>query len=345
MESASIFAIFIATVSVVGAAIFMVKRSNLLHAKVEHELTIHPEAGKVVEHALTSASDTVGRVSDTLGKIGDDITQILEPVSSGVGEIFQSIAERIGAKQRELNKLQLQSIQQAQELERLKNRQLNITDVTAQLKLALISVNQEYPSLIQETVSEGKGEQTEYLAYFLAKYQVHLGVDIEKLHFQMEGDDCIRVFGLREPIIVGMTNLKVEEKLGEIRKSTNEKLFGVINAKKEILIGDSRLADRNREHHAKVLADIQSNQTLEYLKNVNAQFALAFLQACLSSAGHKVEESLEQLSNPIGFGQLCVDINRNVAKKIDFGSIKLLANEHEVKLIESEILAIASGFQ
>jgi hypothetical protein len=341
MDATLIFSISIATVGVIGAAIFLIKRSKLDKPTIEHVANIHPNAGKIIDKALTSASDSVGHVTDTLNNLGNGIENIIKPLSCGVGDILHSIADRIGAKQKELNKLQLESIQQAQELERLKSRQINITNVTAQLKLALISVNQEYPSLIQESIETNKGMKTEYLGYFLAKYQVQLGVDIDKLQFQIVGDDRIRVFGLHEPIIVGMTNLKVEQKLSEMRKFTDKTFF--FSAKSEILNDDNRLVKSNTDHTRKVLQEIQNNQSLEYLKKVNAQFALAFLQACLSSAGHKVEESYEPLSNPVGFGQLCIDINRNVASKIDFTSVKLVENDQKSKRIESEILAIASG--
>src|SRR5665647_981019 len=145
MSISQIAVIAVSAIIVIGFTIFLIKRSNLLNAKVQHG--IDSETGTVVENVVAKASESINRVADTVGKLGSGVENIIVPLSSGIGAILHSIADRIKVKQDEFNQLKSQSIALAQEIERLKSRQINITEVTSQLKMALISMRQQYTSL------------------------------------------------------------------------------------------------------------------------------------------------------------------------------------------------------
>ena len=335
MDLTQIVVVTAAVISVIGLTIFLVKRSNLLQLSVKHNL--NPELTETVEH-----------VSAKLGAVVEPVAKGVGDIGSGIGGILHSIADRIGVKQKEFSALQSQFISLAQEIERLKNRQINVTDVMAQLKLALIGVDQSYTSLMRANIEMEKegvitgGSSTEYLGLRTARYRIQIGVDIEKLEFQLTDDNHILVYGLRRPVIVGLDNLRFDHHLDEIRKHT-EKGAIFSTARSEILKEDGRIKDYMPKHLDRIHQEIQQSQSIQHLKEPNARLALAFLQACFSSGGYEVEESKDPFLNPLRFSDLCLEINRMVATRIDATTTQLLAIEGESRRVESEMLVIASG--
>lgn len=339
MQAAQIAVVVIATISVIGFAILLAKRSNLLQLRVKHDHEIGSEASRVADRALDTVDGLAGKAHEAVDRIADTV----QPVTNGIGGILDSIADRIRIKQTELNALQSQSIALAQEIERLKNRQINVTEITAQLKLALIGVEQKYTSLMQTNIQREQGgwlsqpSATEYLGLRTTNYRIQVGVDVEKLQFQLSDDARILVYGLRKPIVVGIERLNMTHHLDEVRKFTEN------GEAAQILLKDSRIKDFMRIHIDKIHDEIQNSQSIKHLTEPNARFAQAFLQACLSGSGYRVEESIDPLANPLRFGELCLEINRIVGAKLDMTSTHLLEIEDKSRCVESEMLAIASG--
>lgn len=336
-----IILIAIATIIVIALTVIILKRAKLLEAKVEYGIA--PETGKVVEKSLSHVSDSVRRVSETVEGLGDNINNMVEPITNGVGDILHSVAGRIKIKQIEYDNLVNKSIALTEEIERLKNRQINITDLTAQLKLSLISINQKYPSIMRKALVTTSSEEIEYLGLYVAEYEVHLGVDLDDLQFQLAGNDCLRVYGLHKPIVIGIKNLTIESPIDEIRKSSKEKYFGLFSEKTEILKNHDKLSDCKDEHRNKILSEIQQSQSLEYIRNVNAHLALAFLNACLLRTGMRIEESIDQLTDSRSFVDICEEINRKHRKEIDLFRSEFAEVDSKTKQISHEILSLASS--
>lgn len=339
MEISTIFEVALASVAVIGFTIFAVKRSDLTKVNVSHGLD--KQTGQI-------AQDVTSRVSDAAEHVANKVGDILQPLGSGTGAVLHAIADKIGQKQVEFERLNTESISLAQEVARLQNRKINVTGMTSQIKLSLIEVAQQYHSLKHhplETKEESWSTQeskTEYLGLYVADYQVKIGVDIEKLSFQLiPNENRILVHGLRRLEILGITDLKIDAPLTEIRKFTKK---GTISGSKaEILENDSRVHEYSKKHNQQILEEIQHSQSIGHLEEPNARFALAFLQACLSSTGFIVQESMKLLDIPLSFGELCLEVNRQVERSIEAVNIKLLEIDHKNTHVKSSMLAIARG--
>jgi hypothetical protein len=344
MDLTTILAIALACAAVIGFTIFAVKRSNLSQVNVSHGLD--DRTGTVVQEVTGHVSNAAAKVSETAEHVANRVAGVVQPVGDGLGAVLKSIADRIGQKQAEFDRLNTQSNALALEVERLQNRKINVTDMAAQLKLALINISQQYTSLMRTTLETEEGSwasqetQTEYLGLCTANYHIHVGVDIVKLGFQL-ADDRIFVHGLQKVEIIGITDLRIDEPLAEIRKFTKE--GSVRSARAEILINDGRTHEHAGKHHQTILEEIQRSQSIEHLAEPNAKFALAFLQACLSSSGLRVEESLKPLDAPKSFVELCSEVNRLVENRIEEMNVKLLDVNGQSTKVKSEMLAIAKG--
>lgn len=351
MDTTQILIASIISFSVIGLALFLVTRGkvNISHTHDVGQETkalgekITEQFAESVKDITHAAQNGIEKVVELASPIADGAGNILD----GTGNILQALADRIKVKQVELNTLKSQSISLGQEIERLKNRQINLTEVTAQLKLALIGVDLNYTSIDRHEIeSEERGyftkeSTTEYLGIRTANCKIQIGVDIEQLRFEIAPEYRILVSGLRTPVIVGLKNIKVNTHLDEIRKFT--KRGTVLPGKSEIISNDVRITKCAEEHHSKVLREIQSIQSIEHLTEPNAHFALAFLQACLSSGGYMVEESETPLANPLRFGELCVTLNKMLADRITEVSSQFVEIEDRSRQVEADMLSIISG--
>lgn len=340
MSLFTIFEITIACLAVVGFTVYAIKRSNFTKVNLTHDLD---------DNTSQVIKDVVSKVSNTAEHITDRVTNVAQPLSSGAGALLQSIADRISQKQVELERYKTESIALAQEVTRLQDRKINVTGMMSQIKLSLISVDQQYHSLeeiLLETIEGGvvtAESNTSYLGLLIAKYKVQIGVDIDKLKFQISThQNTIYVHGLRNLEVLGIAAYNVDTRLSEVRKRTKKgKIVG--DQKTEILENDSRKSEYATKHREQLDREIQQNQSVEHLAEPNARFAIAFFQACLSSTGFKIEESIAPLETPISFGELCLEINRQVEQRIEQVNIKLVEIDHKNAAVKSSILAIARG--
>jgi len=281
-------------------------------------------AALIVVAVLYFTSRTAGVAVETLGggvKTAIETTgEVIKPVADGVREVLESVADRMRLKQREINELVTQKVALAQEVERLKARHIDVTKITAQLRLGLIEVSQQYHSFQQQTIHTSQGgmlspaTSTEFLGLQRATYRSQIGLDLEKLRFAITSDEVVLVHGLRDVRVLGMMDLRCDELLSEIRQHTLDD--GKIEAG-TILVNDSRLQERIKEHRALVLKEIQSPQSIHHLAGATAEFGLAFLQACLGTGGMRVMEARQPVENGLSFVELCRTLNERLSSVLD----------------------------
>lgn len=349
MEISTIVTITLSLIAVLGFAFFIFQKSKPIKVETEHGLK--PETAELVEKTLNAGGEVVDKACGVLNNVAEKAESVLNstvaPLAGGVGSILESVADRIKVRQKDFNTLKAESMALAQEIERLRNRQIDMTKVTAQLKLGLISISQQYSSWDRKVIEkqeEGMFQQettTEFITLHRAKYETQVGLDLEKLTFNIAEDNQIQVFGLRDAEILGLKNLTVDAVIDEIRKFTSEGT--VRSSKTEILVSDSRLAKLSKDHHARVLSEIQENRSIDHLRETNAKFAMAFLQACLSPGGFTVEESFSSFDSPLKFGGLCQSINRRINDQIEKKTERLLEIDNQSNAIEVEIIQIVKA--
>lgn len=355
----------LALMVVAGVVIFLVRRSKLNEVKVHHGLDADSlkvagqgitavervglkafgSAETVAKHGFTAASNVADRAADIARSAEGIAASSIAPISRGVGDVLSAVADRIKTSQADLNTLTSQAIALAQEIERLKGRHIDVTRVTAQLKLGLIEVSKQYDSWKKVTLSVtpagilGGETMTEYVGLQRANYRIQVGLDIEKLQFQLTTDNRVLVHGLQDIEILGLKGLKIDNLFREKRQFVSAGRMG--SAKAEILPGDEMLMAQAEKHRETVMDEIQGNDSIKDLAQANASFGLAFLQACLSPGGLKVEESRDRLIEPMRFTELCRTINRMVAEQLE-NSFRLQSEiEVESREIEGQILTLA----
>ena len=348
MELSYIFSIALSAIAVIGFTVYVLQKSKPIKAETKHG--VDSETSELVSDLANAGTGMVNKLADTVRHVTEQTAKVTEitlgPIARGAGEILLSVTDRIKVRQGEFNTLKTESIALAQEIERLRNRQIDVTSVTAQLKLGLISVSQQYTSWIKKEIDSEAGgvttqsNRTEYAGLHQAKYITQVGVDIDQLRFELNTDNRIMVLGLRNAEILGIKDLRIEPLLDEIRKFTNEGIFR--SARAEILQDDSRLNNQVEAHRGQLLKEIQDNQSIAHLVEPNAKFALAFLKACLSAGGYQVEESTVPLQNPKRFGELCQEINHRISEQINACTTKQLAIESQSRTIEGVILEIVT---
>lgn len=355
----------LALMVVAGVVIFLVRRSKLNEVKVHHgldadslkvaaqgidavERVVSKAFGSVetlAKHGFPAVSNVAGRVAEIAQSAEAIVDSAVAPVSRGMGDVLSAVADRIKTRQADLNTLTSQAIALAQEIERLKGRHIDVTRVTAQLKLGLIEVSKQYDSWKKETLSVtpagmlGGETMTEYVGLQRASYRIQVGLDIEKLQFQLTTDNRVLVHGLQNIEILGLKGLKIENLFREKRQFVSAGRVG--SAKAEILPGDEMLMARAEKHRETVMDEIQCNDSIKDLAQANASFGLAFLQACLSPGGLKVEESRELLAEPLRFTELCRTVNATVRHQLESSYEIQSEIEAKSRAIEGQILTIA----
>lgn len=274
-------------------------------------------AGKGIKAVQETGAQAVHAAATTIEHLADRGAEIVKPLTSGAQSLLESVADRLRIKQSEYEKLQLEKNQLLQEIERLQSRHIDVSRVRAQLKLALVETSQKLHHYIDEPVAStangffSLSARTEhrFLCVQSASYNCQVGIDIESLSFALNGQVAF-VHGLNQVRLVGLTNIKINESIAEIREY---ELDAADKPKSiSVSINDDRLAERVRVHREKLMEDIQNDQSLVSFSNATAQFGLAFLQACLGPAGLQVVKAETPLENSMGFFDLCETVNATV---------------------------------
>jgi hypothetical protein len=341
------------------------KKFRLPSVALAHTHNLGDGTAEAVHGVARAGAEIADKVASAAENIANAARDVAKPVADGTGELLSAISSRLRIKQSEINGYRNRALALAQEVERLKARKINSSEMTAQLKLALIEISQSYPSFVRKALApDGKallgdgglfptssnsgvvssgnssssgGDSTEYVSLRTATYKVHIGVDLERLSFVRSGDNRILAYGLRDIQIIGLKGLKNVCQFSEIRQ-TYKSLLG--KRKIEILVDHSELSTHSEEHHRKVLEEIQDEQSIEHLIEPNARFALAFLNAIFSASGHVVEESSEPLDGPLKFAGLCNELNRLMDARVTVAEEELREIDTEVKAIEHSMLSL-----
>ena len=279
-------------------------------------------AGKSIDAARAVGTEMIDAASGSFAHVASKGAEVLQPITDGVREVLHSIADRIKLKQRELNELATEKVSLAQEVERLKNRQIDSTQVDGQLKLALVEITQQNYSFDEHEISRTEGNsilfqgptRTEFVGLQRATFKSQVGIDLAKLRFAITAGDIVLVHGLRNVQVLGVKDLKCVKLLGEVRL---KKMNGEKVAEEEILVNDSRVVECVGKHGEKLLDDVQSHQSIETWAGVTAKFGLGFLQACIGMSGLSVMESEELLENGLDLRELCRTLNSRVAESLE----------------------------
>ena len=130
--------------------------------------------------------------ASALGGAAIQTTEVLlQPLSEGAGNMLGAIAGRISTKQKDLAALRSKVLTLTQEVEALKARRISIDRTKSILQLALIEAEFTRHNIKKTLVNKKLGnflerdEETEYLGIIKATYKQRLGVDLEKLSFQI----------------------------------------------------------------------------------------------------------------------------------------------------------------
>jgi hypothetical protein len=274
-------------------------------------------AGKGIKAVQETGVQAVQAAATTIEHLADRGAEIVKPLTNGAQSLLESVADRVRIKQAEYEKLQLEKSQLLQEIERLQSRHIDVSRVRAQLKLALVETSQKLHHYIDEPVSATENgffslsARTEhrFLCVQSASYNCHVGIDIDSLSFTLNGQVAF-VHGLDQVRLVGLTNIKINESLAEIR--TYEVDASGKPKSISVSINDDRLAKLVSVCREKLMEDIQNDQSLLSFSNATAQFGLAFLQACLGPAGLQVVKADAKQENSMGFFDLCGTVNSSV---------------------------------
>jgi len=300
---------------------------------------------------IDAVQATGGKVLDVASTAIEQIAQngadVLKPIGQGIGEVLGAMAEQVKLKQRDLNELSTEKVALAQEVERLKNRHIDVSEVTAQLKLALLEITQQYDSFDKHQIDKAEGIRvlqaptvTEYVGVQRATFRSQVGLDLQKLRFAISADGVVLVHGLRDVRVIGVAELKVARLLGEIRQS---KLDGSTVTEIQVLVDDRRLVDEVDAHHQKVMAEAQGPQSVQHWAAATAKFGLGFLQACLSSAGVQLMESDQPLENGMGFVELCRLLNEQLALRLDTLQVQQRLNDEKALALQKEVVQVIEG--
>lgn len=340
------FVLFGACVAVV-AVFFWMRRNSLPKISIEHEHKMNSETAQIAKQAVGAVSGVATKGLDAVNSVAGSARDIAQPLTAGVGDLLKAWAESVRGKQQAREELMAEREALREEIQQLKARQVNVTQVEQQLKIALVRVSNEYSSwknteFNQESGGWGGLERAtclQYLGLLHAKFEVNLGVDLEKLTFSIENDSTVRVHGTRQVEIIGFQNVAVDRKFTELRRVYKQS--GRRSGEIEVLPDNTELVKHYSDQNATVLAEIQNSQALAHLAEANARLARGFLQTCLGASRYQFAESSEPL--PLSFFQLCEQINGLIAERLS----ALQERENDcltrARVLDSEIVLLAAG--
>lgn len=340
-------------------ALILVKRLRL--NEIRGVFGLHAETNKVALKLANTAGKAIENITNVAGnaermvaRSADTIDRVAGPLADGVGKVLNAISSLIQEKQAKARTLTAELINLTQENERLKARRIDVTSVTAQLKLALMQIDASYVSIKRSTIDSDKGtfligkpSKIEYLGVVQTAYKIQVGVDINRLTFALINDTLIAVHGTKEMEFIGVKDLKTESRICEVRRlyeSKKDTTNQSATARYETgeIITDDRRTEHTILHLAEATAEAQSPERIKHLEEPNARFALSFLQACLSAGGFTVVASESPIVDGLRFDALCHRINQRLAATMTASDKRIKEVGEEVLLLEHDILNLAN---
>lgn len=330
-------------VIVIAGAIFVLFRQAV---PLKLTLTADDKLEPALEH-LQQATQTLDTLRQSVAEpVAQGARQLAEggqALLQGGGQLLDSIAELIRARPHKVAQLQHELMRLQQEAERLRLRHIDVQAVSQQLKIALLELSEHYDSIRRETLEVSPGNlfsrerELEYLGIKTATYKVHVGIDLQALRFSWATpQSVILVHGLHQLEIIGLKDIEITTRLGEIRQMTHA---GKLRGAEAVILNESaQLHACETAHHQHILREIQSPQALGPFVRINARMALVFLQTVLTPKGFQVEESpLPATHTALSFEQLCQQINQQTDLSLCNALLQMEQVQHAVRTIDEEI--------
>ena len=303
---------------------------------------------RMLTRPVRDAAETVTGVAGELGGTArhavDAVGKAVEPVGRAAGRIGEAIAERLRTRRVELHQLRAQVAELSSETERLRARRINVDQVRAVLKLALIEAEESYTDFEKSTLSDIEGalkrEAVEYLGVMQVRYTQRLGVDLEKLRFQLLPEREIAVAGLGQTEIIGIHSLKPVTLHAELRR---HRTLPVLGESSEILATDpgQRLHRSAADQTSRMLEAIQNSSTTRAIDAAIEKLALSFLQSCFAPAGYGVVPAAGELTEPRTFFGVCEEVNREIDALLGRHEQQVRALTARADRVEAELGEIA----
>lgn len=295
-----------------------------------------------VKHGADALTGVAGELGGTVRHAVDAAGEALRPVGRAAERIGDAFAGRLRARQRDLHTLRTQVTDLSREIERLRAQRINVDQVKAILKLALIEAEETFTDYEKSTLSDTEGaflptkESVEYLGVMRVSYTQRLGVDLEKLRFQVMPGREIAVAGLGTTEIIGIHSLKPVPLHTELRR---RRTLPILGESSEILANDpgQQLHRKATEQTARVLEAIQNSITSRAIDAAIERLALSFLQSCFAPAGYRVVQAEGELDQPRTFFGVCEEVNREVDGRLGSGEEEMRALMARADLVEGEL--------
>lgn len=297
---------------------------------------------RMITRPAQAGSDAVqgvaGELGGTVRHAVDAAGEALRPIGRTAERIGEALADRLRSGQRDLHALRTQLADLTRETERLRAQRINVDGVKAVLKLALIEAEETYTDFDRAVAAEIEGgllqprETLEYLGVMQARFTRRLGVDLEKLRFQMLPNREIAVAGLGTTEIIGFHSAETVPLVTEIRR---RRTLPVLGERTEISTDDPgrHLQRKSMEQRAKIEKAIQNTGTSSAIDAAIEKLALSFLQSCFSPAGYRVVQAGGELSEPRTFFGACEEVNREL-------DLQLGKREEEARLVGARADAV-----
>lgn len=311
--------------------------------KLEPALDHLKQATETLDTLRQSVAEPVAQGVQQLASGGQTLLQGAGEMLQGGGRLLDSVAELIRARPHKVARLQHELMRLQQEAERLRLRHIDVQAVSQQLKIALLELSEHYDSIRRETLEVSPGKlfsrerELEYLGIKTATYKVHVGIDLQALRFSWATQQSvILVHGLHQLEIIGLKDIEITTRLGEIRQMTHA---GRLRGAEAVILDDAaQLHACETAHHEHILREIQSPQALGPFVRINARMALVFLQTVLTPKGFQVEESpLPAVHTALSFEQLCQQINQQTDLSLCNALLQMEQVQQAVRAVDEEI--------
>ncbi len=253
----------------------------------------------------------------------------IKPVTEGVGNVLNSIADRIKMNRAELDASNQKINQLTLENERLKHRQVNVDQITSIFQVAFFQSDFSTRDFVKEIVKKIPGgkidrtEEIEYLGVYRAKNTQRFGIDLGHLRFRLLPESGIEVSGLKKAELIGNLNTTVEHEHVELRRHMTG---GIRPESHEILkddVGNIRL-DRDRKQRDDVHKAITQERTIDQIEEATERMALQFLSTYFSPRGYTIKKSTFEFTDGKSIYQLADELNTRTAQAIAFNTTKIV---------------------
>jgi hypothetical protein len=345
--------ILASTVILAGAGVAVVYFLSKAASEGARHVAAVPEnvacEGRKVAEVLAGTAGTLG------GAAIQTTTDLVRPVSDGVGEVLRSIAARIGIKQKDLAALRSKVLTLTQEIEALKARHISIDRVKSILQLALIEADFNLHNIKKDLVIEkdggffGRDEEVEYLGIFNATYKQRLGLDLEKLRFQIDqtSPSTVAVAGLGQTEVIGILKPEIKRIHSELRRHLKPAII-IRGEQWEILPSDDEnrtLNSKEQEQRDEIMAQMNANTTRKEIDVAIEKLAFSFLETCFAPAHYTLIRATEPLKEPKSFPTITAEINAKFQKQINDKAKELKEETDKCLRTEGELQELNSNIQ